>query len=241
MFIEHNVFIGFRDVGVNNKVTNTALLSYLEDAGGVHSDLAGYGFCDIPNVKKTWVLLGWKIDLYKRPKYGDKITIRTWSSGMEKIYAYRDFEILGENREIIGIATSKWVLIDIEKGKITRLTTEVSDKYEVEDKQVFEKFDLEKLAEPEEFISSTTFKIGRGMIDVNNHLHNIYFMDIAVEALPEEVYQSTDFTKIRMMCKKEIKLGETVKVFYNVENDEHTMTIKSFDEKNLHAIVKLSK
>lgn len=241
MFIEHNVFIGLRDVGVNNKVTNTALLSYLEDAGGIHSNLAGYGFHDIPTVKKSWVLLGWKIDLYKRPTYGDKITIRTWSRGMDRIYAYRDFEILDENREVVGIATSKWVLIDIEKGKITRLSSEVSDKYELENQQVFEEFDLEKLEESEEFSASTTFKISRGMIDVNNHLHNIYFMDIASEVLPEEVYQDEELMKIRIMCKKEIKLGETVKVFYNAENNEHIMTIKSFDEKNLHAIVKLSK
>jgi len=240
MFVEHDVFIGLRDVGNNNKVTNTALLSYLEDAGGVHSSLVGYGLNDIPNVKKSWVLIGWKIQINKRPKYGDKISIKTWSRGVEKIYAYRDFHILDENKNIIGIATSKWVLIDIEKGKITRIGQEVMDSYTVEETNVFDELDLEKITEPNSYIDSTTFTVNRSLIDVNQHLHNIYFMDIANEVLPMEIYKNAEFNNIRMMCKKEIKLGDTVKVFYDVNDKEHTIVIKNETEDCLHAIIKLS-
>ena len=240
MFVEHEVFIGLRDVALNNKVTNTALLSYLEDAGGVHSNLVGYGLKDIPRVKKSWILLGWKINILRRPSYGDKITIRTWSRGIDKLYAYRDFEILDEMRKVIGIATSKWVLVDVEKGKITKIDPSIEKAYTVENVQVFEENDLEKLSEPSVFINSTIFTVNRSLIDVNDHLHNIYFMDIANEVLPMEVYKSADFAKIEMMYKKEIKLGETVKVFYQVQQMEHTIVIKSEDEKCLHAIIKLN-
>lgn len=239
MFVEHEVFIGLRDVALNNKVTNTALLSYLEDAGGVHSNLVGYGLKDIPHVKRSWVLLNWKIQIFQRPTYGDKIKIKTWSRGIDKLYAYRDFQISDENNKIMGIATSKWVLLDIEKEKITRIGNEVAQAYTLEETRVFEEPDLEKLTEPESFIDSTTFTVNRSLIDVNNHLHNIYFMDIANEVLPMELYKNVEFTEIQMMCKKEIKLGDTVKVFYNVENEKHTITIKSEDEKCLHGIIVL--
>lgn len=206
MFVEHEVFIGLRDVAVNNKVTNTALLSYLEDAGGVHSNLVGYGLKDIPNVKRSWVLLGWKIKIFERPEYSDKITIKTWSRGIDKLYAYRDFEILDANKKVIGIATSKWVLVDVEKEKITRIDKTVEDAYTLEDVKVFEELDLEKLKEPECFTCCTDFVVNRSLIDVNNHLHNIYFMDIANEVLPMEVYKNVELNDIRMMYKKEIKL-----------------------------------
>lgn len=216
MFVEHEVFIGLRDVALNNKVTNTALLSYLEDAGGIHSNLVGYGLRDIPNVKKSWVLLGWKIEIFKRPTYGDKISIKTWSRGIDKLYAYRDFEILDEDKKVIGIATSKWVLLDIEKGKITRIGEEVEKAYTVENLRVFEETDLEKLQEPQDFLSTTDFVVNRSLIDVNQHLHNIYFMDIANEVLPMEVYQNAELNHIRMMYKKEIKLrryGESILLY----------------------------
>ena len=206
MFVEHEVFIGLRDVALNNKVTNTALLSYLDDAGGVHSNLVGYGLRDIPKVKKSWVLLGWKIEIFERPTYGDKISIKTWSRGIDKLYAYRDFEILDGNKKVIGIATSKWVLLDIEKGKIIRIGKEVEEAYTVENLRVFEEADLEKLEEPKHFSSSADFVVNRSLIDVNQHLHNIYFMDIANEVLPMEVYQNAELNHICMMYKKEIKL-----------------------------------
>lgn len=202
----HDVFIGLRDVALNNKVTNTALLSYLEDAGGIHSNLVGYGLRDIPTVKRSWVLLGWKIKLYKRPCYGDKITIKTWSRGIDRLYAYRDFEILDEDKKIIGIATSKWVLLNIETEKIIRIEKEVGEAYTVENVSVFEEFDLPKLEEPKNYKDVTTFTINRSLIDVNNHLHNIYFMDIANEILPMEIYKNAEFNDIQMMYKKEIKL-----------------------------------
>ncbi len=239
MFVEHEVFIGLRDVAVNNKVTNTALLSYLEDAGGVHSNLVGFGLKDIPTVKRSWVLLGWKLKILKRPIYGEKIMIKTWSRGINKLYAYRDFEILDEMRNVIGIATSKWVLLDVEKLKITKITQDVQDAYTIENAKVFEEPDLEKLSEPDTFSKSTFFTINRSLIDVNNHLHNIYFMDIANEILPIEVYRNADLNDIQMMYKKEIKLGDTVKVLYQEQNDEHIVAIKSEDEKNLHAIIVL--
>lgn len=239
MFVEHEVFIGLRDVALNNKVTNTAILSYLEDAGGVHSNKVGYGLKDIPTKKKSWILLEWKIKISKRPEYGDQIIIKTWSRGIDRLYAYRDFEILDKNRNRIGIATSKWVLLDVEKMRITRIEKEVEDAYTIENISVFEESDLEKLSEPDDFMDTTTFTVNRSLIDVNNHLHNIYFMDIANEILPMEIYKNAEFNDITMMYKKEIKLGDTVKVFYYVEDEKHTITIKSEDEKCLHAIIVL--
>ncbi len=239
MFVEHEVFIGLRDVALNNKVTNTALLAYLEDAGGIHSNLAGFGLKDIPKRKKSWVLLNWQIEIFERPTYGEKITIKTWSRGIDKLYAYRDFEILNQEREIIGIATSKWVLLDTESLKITKLGNEIMDCYTVENKSVFEYPDLNKMTEPKTHSRSTTFHVNRSLLDINNHLHNIYYMDIANEVLPSEVFLKTEFNEIKMMCKKEIKPGETVKVFYEKLGEEFVITIKSENEKIVHAMIKL--
>jgi len=52
MFVEYEVFIGFRDVSMGNKLSNTALLAYLEDAGGIHSNIAKLGLNDIPETRK---------------------------------------------------------------------------------------------------------------------------------------------------------------------------------------------
>ena len=43
MQIEQEFKLGIKDIGINNKLTNYALLSFLEEIGCYHSDLAGFG------------------------------------------------------------------------------------------------------------------------------------------------------------------------------------------------------
>ena len=115
MYVEHEFYVGFRDVDYNNHLKIKSALSYLEDVAGMHSNIAGYGLLDIDKNKKTWVLTNWKLEFWRRPKYSEHLKVKTWSNGTEKIYALRDFYIYDEKGEKIARATSKWVLIDIEK------------------------------------------------------------------------------------------------------------------------------
>ncbi len=239
MFVEKEFFVGIRDLEDKNKLSNTALLSYLEDMGGIHSNLVGNGLNDINTVKHTWILLAWKVKLFNRPKYADKIRVKTWSRKMDKIYAFRDFEIYDEQNNIIGIATSKWIYMNIDTWKIKKTDKILEEKYGTEFKNVFEEEDIEKLKEPEVFTKECEYLITKDMIDINKHVHNIYYLDIASEVLPEEMYNQNQFNNFQIMYKKEIKCGEKVKVLYTTKENKHIIVIKSNDEKELHAIIEM--
>ena len=77
------------------------------------------------------------------------------------------------------------------------------------------------------------------MIDINKHLHNTYYLDIAKEVLPEEIALTSELNDFEIMYKKEIKLGDVVKAIYTKEDDYNYVLIKSEDETTLHAIIKL--
>ncbi len=240
MFVEQKFIVGLSDINPLEELTNTYLLRVLEDVASMHSEIAGYGITDMDKTRKTWILLSWKVKVIKRPLVNDTLNVKTWSWSIDRFYAYRDFEVKNQYDEVIAIATSKWIFIDIDKRRIVKVEKEVNDKYELEpDYRVFEDYNYEKLEEPKTYISKTSFKITRNLIDINKHLHNIYYLDIAKEALPEEVAFSNELNDFEIMYKKEIKLGETVKAIYSKENDYHYVTIKSEDEKELHAIIKL--
>ena len=106
-------------------------------------------------------------------------------------------------------------------------------------KCVFENPEIEKLKVPEKFENGILYKVQRRDIDVIGHMHNLCYLDLAYEALPDEVYNKRPFDNIRVMYKKEIKFGETVKCKYAIENDRNVVVIKSKDEKILHAIIEL--
>lgn len=240
MFVEHKFYIGLSDINPLKELNNTCLLRYLEDTAGLHSEIAGYGITDMNKTRKSWILLSWKVKINKRPLINDTLTVKTWSRSIDKFYAYRDFEVRNQYDEIVAIVTSKWVFVDIDKGKLIKVSKEVEESYKTEtETAVFEEKDLEKLLEPKDYSSSTSFKITRNMIDINKHLHNIYYLDIAKEALPEKIAFGNELNNFEIMYKKEIKLGETVKALYSFEEGYHYIVIKNEDESAIHSIIRL--
>lgn len=240
-FFTYDFDIGFKDVGQSNRVTNKAYLSFMEDIGGLHSEKVGYGMNEIASTHLSWILLGWKLKVFSRPLYGSKLKINTWGSNFTRSFAIRDFEVYDENNNLVAIATSKWVIVNTLTGRLTRITPEIVESYTVESKSVFNEsevnFSLED--EPENILNTFFYTILRNNIDINNHMHNLCYLDLAYEALPDEVYENCDFNNIEILYKKGCTLYNKVKCDYHFKDNIHYVYIKSLDDSLLHAIIKL--
>lgn len=233
--------IGAREIGMNNELTNYGILAFLEDIAGIHSDNVGYGVKDVEKNKRAWILMDWKLKVIKRASFGQKIIVKTWAKTMSKpqFYTYRDFEVYNEQQELIAIATSKWVFLDIDKERISKIDLGVLKLYNPDDKCVFGVEEIEKINIPDVYESVTEYKVNRFDIDVNKHMHNLNYLNLAYEALPEEIYNKQEFNDVRVTYKHQIKLADNVKCYYSKLNGIHTIVIKSEDEKIIHAIVEL--
>lgn len=235
MIFSEKFKIQSKDIGKENCIRNRGILEILENIATHHSDMVGYGPNDIEKNGITWILLEWKLKVIKRPKYGQILNVNTWGRTVDgeikKTYTYRDFEIYDENNNLCAIATSKWVLTNIETGKLIKIDKEIIEKYEVENKNVFNTPELDKITIPESFSNEIIYKVSRRDIDLNEHMHNLYYLDLAYEALPEEVYEKRPFKDIRIQYKREIKLGENVKCRYTFENEQNIITICSEDNR----------
>lgn len=240
MIYKEKFKVGLKDVWKGKEVSNKAILEYLEDVAAYHSDSVGYGINTSDTTHLSWILLDWKVKVIKRPEYGQTLEIHTWSREIIKYYAYRDFEVYDENHNLCVIASSKWLLIDSQKGKIAKVEKEMADKYQSEiGKSVFAEKEIKKLKIPENYKSSIIYQVTRKDIDIIGHMHNLYYLDVAYEALPQEVYNQRPFNDIQIMYKKEMKLGDTVIAKYAYEENTHIVVIESKDEKILHAVIVL--
>lgn len=240
-FFTYNFDVGFKDVGKSNTVTNKAFLSFMEDVGGLHSESAGYGMNQIENTHLSWILLGWKLKILSRPTYGSKLKIVTWGRDFTKLYALRDFEVYDQNDNLVAIATSKWVLVNTETNRLTRIPPEVSLSYNIEQKSVFDEseFDFSIPDEPDNILNTFFYTVLRKDIDINNHMHNLYYLDYAYEALPDDVYGNCDLKNIEIFYKKGCTLYNQIKCDYHFEDGIHSVYIKSLDDSILYAVIKL--
>lgn len=236
----YNLKVDFSDVGENNRLSNKGILRIMQEVAGLNSDANGYGLNDTPKTGFAWLILNWKLKVFSRPKWNTSLTIKTWTRSKNPLFSYRDLEIYDDENNPVAIATSKWILFDVNKKTITKLTQEVQESFNCIDKSVFSEKIKEKLKEPEDSKFVLKYTIQRRDIDTNHHVNNLNYLDYAYEALPEDVYSNMNFSNIEIMYKHEAKLGDTLSIFYShTDDNEHVITIKDEEKKNLHTIIKL--
>ena len=98
---------------------------------------------------------------------------------------------------------------------------------------------MDKIKEPDHFENELVYTVLRKDIDLNGHVHNLNYLSLAYEVLPEDVYEQRPFDNFRIQYKREIKLGDVIRCRYSFEDGEHIVTLCSEDGSRVNAIIKL--
>lgn len=236
---EYKTRIQFCDIDEKNRLSAKGLIRILGEVAGIHSETVGYGLNDVPKTHLTWMVLNWKIEFLLRPSWNSELTVKTWARAFSKISSNRDFNVYDNNNNLVAKATSKWVLIDAEKHTPVRITEEICKAFGQNDLSVFSTEVNDKEQEPQNSDFVYDYQIKNRDIDVNHHVNNLYYLDFAYDALPNELLDN-DFNTIEIIYKKQIKLNDTIKCFYahNKINNQYIITIKSEDLTTIHSIIK---
>lgn len=232
-------YIGYSDITKDSTLSNTSILKLFENVASMHSRVAND---DINESDGRWFLTGYHVKITKRPVYGETVTINTWSRDMKGVQASREFEVYNEKGELCLTGLSNWIRINAKTLRLERITPELYEAYGSEpDHTNFNYSWIEKLKESETPDFDKEFHIERNFIDANNHMNNVYYLDLVTNILPEEVYQAGELNEFLIMYKSSIKYDETVNCSFAAEDDGYRITIKSQDKSDLKAVIKLVK
>lgn len=238
---EDNFIINYDYINFNTKkVSDLGLLHIFQEIACRHASVLGYGLNDIPNTHLTWLVLGWKFKIFKRPIYEQKIFIKTWPRKAIKSIYYRDFEVFDETGKKLCIATSKWVLINTETHNMVLENDEVSKKFIQNPVNVFDE-EIKKINIPESFQNTFEYKILRRDIDTNAHVNNTIYLSLAYECLPEEIYNNLDYSLIEIMYKNECTINDTVLINYSETKNGFIVAITNKFNNDIHCVIKYSK
>jgi len=232
-------YIGYSDITKDSTLSNTSLLKLFENVASMHSRVAKD---DINESDGRWFLTGYHVKITKRPVYGETVTINTWSRDMKGVQASREFEVYNEKGELCLTGLSNWIRINAQTLRLERITPELYEAYGSEPEHTnFNYSWIEKLKESETPDFDKEFHIERNFIDANNHMNNVYYLDLVTNVLPEEIYQAGELNEFLIMYKSAIKYDETVNCSFATEDDGYRITIKSQDKSDLKAVIKLVK
>lgn len=192
----------------DGRLSVNSIIGILEDAGSKHSASVNDNIIESGLNGVSWILVEWNVKIHSLPDSTQKLYVDTWAiSKKAELITSREFEVKDENGNVYINACEKLVLQDFNNGKLLKITPEMMTDYKPEE-EVHYDFDFSKLREPESYDSEKTLAVRATDIDFNEHVHNTFYLDYALEAI--EQYENKAISGFRILYKKPLVYGDRV-------------------------------
>lgn len=165
--------------------------------------------------------------IHKYPEENERIIVHTWEEKSEPLVFVRGFEIENDKGEHLITGLTSWILVDVNARRIMPIKKfdAMGLRTPSEKKSEFDCLPYGKISLNEEeavFLDERVIKYSD--LDGNGHTNNSRYGAFAVDALPQE-YQTKRFKDFRINFAKEAMLGQKVKIYGKIDDENKTITI----------------
>lgn len=213
----------FKQFGVNSYETGhdqnlkiNCLFQWFSEIAWEHAKKLNFGFEDLDETDKYWVLLGMNVEIKKLPKWQDQIKLQTWPSGISGLYYNREFVLFDEQNEIMTSASSSWLIYD-RKSLRPSIPSDVNYLSKTSPHKATIA-DFAKLKPNRNIKPYMNIKAKYTDIDMHNHVNNAVYIRWIEDVLGDLKSQRIQFIKIQYI--KEVKLGDEIEIFTTNEDNK---------------------
>lgn len=237
--MEHYTYpcaVEYPDLAEDALFSHRGMMRIMQEAACYDSARVDFGPFDMEKNGMSWIICGWKMRLDRRPVWSTPLTVQTWPRAMSAMTSDRDFEIRDAHGELVGAASSRWLLLNVSTGHAAAVTPEIAALYDLDDCRALPD-DLPANGKgPADAVETFTYTARRRDLDMFHHMNNINYLDLAREALPEEVANSF-LPNVEILYKRQIRKGDIVHFFYSYSDGKHLVELKDADCRKTHALL----
>jgi len=226
--------IGWHDTDATGKLSPVTICKFLMETASHHAENSGFGYDAAIRQQQLWVIVRLIVKMNRYPAWGETIFIETWASGLKGLYAFRDYHILNEKKEVIGETVSTWMVINIK----TRRPQEVGivKKYlHLIDQNKVLGYIPEKIEDPQDPVEIYTHQVRYSDIDFHQHVNNNKYIEWAINALPYEKINRYRIESFTINFMSEAVIEDQISVEYSY-SDEIVQGIRQKDSRPVFRI-----
>jgi medium-chain acyl-[acyl-carrier-protein] hydrolase len=158
-----------------------------------------------------WMMVRLEIKIISIPQWGGDIKLVTWSRGIEKLTAFRDFVITGTDGKEKAKGTATWVVVDFKNRKIQKLD-ELAEKWpSIKERSALGR-DAKKLQALTNPVEGKFFSVKYSDLDVNRHVNNVKYIEWIMDGYAMEFIEANDISKFEINFLGEAAFGDEVAV-----------------------------
>ena len=214
---EVNFYVKSTDCGTDSCLAPYVLLSDLQETADEGAADTGWGRDDIGEYDCCWIVLRYRLKLNRLPSWREEFSIKTWSCGAKKLFFDREFEIYDKERNLIGCASSVWILAKKEShrpvfpNKLETLPQGLVQSEKLALGEVCPKLKIPAFSADSEPI--ITKYADYTELDHNHHVNNTRYLAWVYDALFKGGYNVHEVDDININYISEVKSGQKVDIY----------------------------
>ena len=174
------IMIESRDVAMNAKLRPSAFLQLFQEIAGDHSSSLGYGYEMTHANHVMWIIVKNHVIFHELPSYMDRVVLSTWVTERRHLLFPRYCRMETPDGRPLVDAASYYVLVDY----YTRQSV-FPEQFSIphDDAPTGLEIALPGRIRLPELTQSASFTVPYSYIDLNRHLNNVRYVDIAEDML----------------------------------------------------------
>ena len=197
------------EINAGGRLSIPTIFNLLQDIASSHALKLGVSVPQLLASNYTWVLSRIYLKMNHYPGWEDSIQIHTWPSGIQRVFALRDFDIRQDGRSI-GSCVSAWIIIDAANRRPVRPTGFARQLNPVDRQHVLDpplgKLPVLKTAQIEK-----QFNVRYGDLDINQHVNNVRYIEWLLECLTGIVEKGRCLSELEINFLGEALHGDRVR------------------------------
>lgn len=223
--LTNNIKVKYSEMDHNLALKPFSLLNFLQDIASESAENLGFGYSYISKNNLAWFLIKYRMEFNEYPISIYDLTLKTQPRGYNKLFAYREFEIL-ENDKQLGRVFSVWTLVDINNRVPVTISSAINgNKYMLPYEKKKDDLSFLKIKPISNISLSKEFEVRYNDLDVNGHANNGNYIVWAFEPLSLEFKTNHKIKTLDMLFKKEVRYGEKILVQVEIIDEKNTVHI----------------
>jgi acyl-ACP thioesterase len=208
--------VGFPNVDPSDALTIGKTFDLFQDAAINHAEILGVGREAMEKSGTVWILSRLSVFMERRPRYGEKLIVRSWPRGANKLFAIRDYDINGNAVR----GRSAWLVVDLEKHRPLRPQAAMDNLPPNEDLNALPGINADSNDPPpslaiREFTKDASFlrKACYSDIDFNGHVNNTRYIQWIQDIVEPEILQTAQQIRLDINYISEVRCGEMIRLY----------------------------
>ncbi len=235
--IEKTHTIDFFDVDFKFNLTVEATARLFQNMATSHSSDIGAGQDFLFENGVVWFLHRLEMEYLNYPVLGDEVKMSTWHRGFKRYKGFREYLMESSEGEPLVKGSSVWIFFDLERKRISKIPSFISQQYEICDDKLFDT-QIDEWNACGKINSEATIKtdLRYSDFDINGHVNNTIYIGMLENLYHRTLNQSDDkkIKNIKIRYKSEIDQSKRY-VVTGWEQRKNQFQCNIFDKDNLYA------